>query len=46
MIVFGGSDGHASFADVHVLDLSTSVRVGLKRVMLMKRDIGVDYSRY
>lgn len=22
MIVFGGSDGHASFADVHVLDLS------------------------
>jgi hypothetical protein len=23
MIVFGGSDGHASFADVHVLDLGT-----------------------
>jgi hypothetical protein len=22
MIVFGGSDGHASFADVHVLNLS------------------------
>lgn len=24
MIVFGGSDGHASFADVHVLNLSKS----------------------
>lgn len=24
MVVFGGSDGHASFADVHVLNLSTS----------------------
>jgi len=24
MIVFGGSDGHASFADVHVLNLSMS----------------------
>lgn len=24
MIIFGGSDGHASFADVHVLDLSES----------------------
>lgn len=22
MVVFGGSDGHASFADVHVLNLS------------------------
>lgn len=26
MIVFGGSDGHASFADVHVLNLRTSRR--------------------
>ncbi|WVO16085.1 hypothetical protein L204_103751 [Cryptococcus depauperatus] len=25
MIVFGGSDGHASFADVHVLDLQTRI---------------------
>lgn len=23
MVVFGGSDGHASFADVHILNLST-----------------------
>lgn len=23
MVVFGGSDGHASFADVHILDLQT-----------------------
>jgi N-acetylneuraminic acid mutarotase len=29
MVIFGGSDGHASFADVHILNLRTSCSVGL-----------------
>jgi len=42
MVVFGGSDGHASFADVHVLNLSKSVA----KLSANDRHPGMDASRY
>ncbi len=35
MLIYGGSDGHASFSDVHVLDLSEYVSEVLDDAMLM-----------
>lgn len=42
MVVFGGSDGHASFADVHVLNL----RESFLSPALIQRHFDVDTPQY